>query len=213
MTKQIDATWAAGDAAGGLSSSLTAPANSTWYHVHAILVDGSTDVGFDTSVTAANLVADHSATAYRRLGSVLTDGSANITQFLQVGDHFYWQTPVNEFNSDPGTGEQTDTIASPLGVSTLAMLSVTHRTISGTPYGQSYTAVYHPDLTGYTAASTGGAQLRSANNSSDSASEDGADAYIEVYTDTSSQIQHISSANVLTLTINTLGWVDSRGSI
>lgn len=77
LTKQIDASWASGDAAGGLSSSLTL-ANSTWYYVHAIVVSGAVDVGFDTSATAANLVADHSATDYREIGRFKTDGSANI---------------------------------------------------------------------------------------------------------------------------------------
>lgn len=81
ITKQIDATWAAGDDVGGLSSSLTAPANDTWYYVHAIIVGGAADVGFDTSATAANLVTDHSATAYCPIGWVLTNGSANIIQF------------------------------------------------------------------------------------------------------------------------------------
>ena len=117
FTKQIDATWAAGSAAGGLSSSLTAPVNTTWYHVHAIVVGGSADIGFDTSITAANLIADHSATAYRRIGSVLTDGSANIIAFIQHGDLFDWDVPVADVNAnDPGATVVTVAFTVPTGL-------------------------------------------------------------------------------------------------
>ena len=126
VTKQIDATWAAGTNAGGLSSSLTAPANSTWYHVHLILVGGVVDVGFDTSVTAANLVTDHSATAYRRLGSVLTDGSANVIAFTQNGDEFLWKVPRQDVDETaPGTGSVLKTMSAPLGVKTRVISSWT----------------------------------------------------------------------------------------
>ena len=117
FTKQIDATWVAGSAAGGLSSSLTAPVNTTWYHVHAIVVGGSADIGFDTSITAANLIADHSATAYRRIGSVLTDGSANIIAFIQHGDLFDWDVPVADVNAnDPGATVVTVAFTVPTGL-------------------------------------------------------------------------------------------------
>lgn len=79
LTKRVDATWAVGDNAGGLFSGSVA--NDTWYAVHLIQKDsdGSIDVGFDTSETAANIPAGY--TAYRRIGWVLTDGSANIINF------------------------------------------------------------------------------------------------------------------------------------
>ncbi len=78
LTKQLDASWASGTNAGGLSSTLT-PANNTEYYVFAIEVSGAADVGFDTSATAANLVTDHSITNYREIGRFITDGSANIS--------------------------------------------------------------------------------------------------------------------------------------
>ena len=85
ITKQADATWVAGTNQGGLSSSLTLSAD-TLYYVHAIKVAGAADVGFDTSATAANLVADHSATAYREIGRFKTDSSSNIinNRFVQT---------------------------------------------------------------------------------------------------------------------------------
>jgi len=93
LTKQLDATWSAGDDAGGMAGNLTVAAN-TWYHVHAITVGGSDDVGFDTSPIAANLVSEDSATAYRRLGSILTDGSSDIRAFHQRGDKFLYDQPI-----------------------------------------------------------------------------------------------------------------------
>ena len=82
LVKKIDATWADGSAAGGLASGVTLSAN-TWYHVHAIAVTAGTDAGFDTSPVAANLISGNDASAYRRIGSVYTDGSSNIRAFHQ----------------------------------------------------------------------------------------------------------------------------------
>ena len=118
ITKQIDASWALGDDAGGLSSSLTV-ANSTWYAVHLIKVGGSVDVGFDTSATAANLITDHSATAYRRIGWVLTDGSANILGFtdLEVGPTVKreWNAFKSNFATSSPTSRTLCTVTVPVG--------------------------------------------------------------------------------------------------
>jgi hypothetical protein len=98
IVKRIDASWVAGTGNGGLASSLTLAANTT-YHVFAIVVSGSADAGFDTSPTAANLVTDHSATAFRRIGSVLTDASSNIRQFKQSNDTFLLEQPILTYPS------------------------------------------------------------------------------------------------------------------
>lgn len=88
LTKQIDATWAAGTNHGGLFSGTVS--NATWYHCFIIRKDsdGSLDAGFDTSLTASNIPSGY--TAYRRVGSILTNASANIIQFIQRGDEFRW---------------------------------------------------------------------------------------------------------------------------
>ena len=58
------------------------------FHVYLLgnAAGTSADIGFDTSLTATNLLADAAViaaglTTYRRVGSVLTDGSANIIAF------------------------------------------------------------------------------------------------------------------------------------
>jgi hypothetical protein len=96
MTKSLDVgAWAAGTGVDGRAAGAALLAN-TWYHVFLIAkVDGSVDVGYDSSVTAVNLLADATVAAagfvyFRRLGSVLTNGSSQITQFTQVGDEFAW---------------------------------------------------------------------------------------------------------------------------
>lgn len=123
ITKQLDATWAAGDDAGGRSSSVSL-AVDTWFHVFAIIVGGSADVGFDTSITAANLVTDHSATAYRYLGSVLTDGSSNIIAFEQNGNRFDWVSPTLDVSASDSATASTRTVKVPTGLIVEAHISV-----------------------------------------------------------------------------------------
>ena len=114
-TKQIDATWAAGDAAGGLFSGTVAA--DTWYHCFLIEKDSdnSIDCGFDTSVTAANIPAGY--TEYRRIGAVLTDGSANIIAFVNNGSKFRWLVPVQDkLQTNPGTSAVTTGLTVPTGI-------------------------------------------------------------------------------------------------
>jgi hypothetical protein len=96
MTKRLDAAWAVGNNQGGLFSG--SKTSGTAYHCFCIRNDstGTLDFGFDTSLTAANKPVGY--TAYRRLGTIWTDGSNNIRQHIQVGDSFYYKTPVLDAN-------------------------------------------------------------------------------------------------------------------
>ncbi len=208
ITKQIDATWAVGTAAGGLSSSLTAPANDTWYHVHQIIVAGVVDVGFDTSITAANLVTDHSATAFRRIGSVLTDGSANILAFVQNGDDFAWDVPVRDWNAtNPGTSAVTQACTVPTGVIVYPKLAISldDGTIAADIH-MLVTALSQTD----TAASGSNFSIKLRNSSV----AVGFSSFIsDVWTNTSSQIRtrlSVSNADIDTEGI-CHGWKDRRG--
>lgn len=100
LTKRIDANWSAGDDAGGFPSGLTL-ANATWYHVFLIMTaTGTVDAGFDTSTSATNLLSDATGyTYYARVGSVLTDGSANILAFHQFGRSVMWDSPTMEYDT------------------------------------------------------------------------------------------------------------------
>lgn len=200
ITKQIDATWAAGTNAGGLSSSLTAPANDTWYHVFAIIVGGSADVGFDTDISASNLVTDHSATAFRRIGSVLTDGSANIIAFQQYGDDFLWLDPPLDFNASVTTTAQTPTLSVPLDVNVLSKFNLLDA-------GSGNSVYVSPPAVNDEAPSPTAAPL----GTQDGQASD-IDVQGECWTDTSSQVRvRTDNGSGATIRIATLGWHDQRG--
>lgn len=204
LTKQIDATWASGDAAGGLSSSLSAPANNTWYHVFAIVVGGVADIGFDTSISAANLVADHSATAYRRIGSVRTDGSANILAFTEANGRFLWSDPPQDTAANnPGTSAVTEALDYvPPDVAVDALLNITLD--PGSSASSVYISSFSQNDEAPSLASAPGATLYANTGSTEMAEQ------IDVLTDTSAQIRYrLSSSDANTdLYINTLGWID-----
>ena len=124
IVKKIDATWADGTGAGGLASGVTLSAN-TWYHLHAIAVTAGTDAGFDTSPIAANLISGNDASAYRRIGSVYTDGSSNIRGFHQKGDKFLYNQPILSHTSiNIASGARTTlTLNAPVSVSTEAIFN------------------------------------------------------------------------------------------
>jgi len=112
QTKQINASWATGNDAGGLASNLTLAEDT--YHIFLILIGSTVEVGFDNSTVAANLISQHSATEYRRIGSIYTGSTPfNIVQFTHLDNEFLLKTPVVDINDvDPGTSAVTGTLAS-----------------------------------------------------------------------------------------------------
>ncbi|HEM47557.1 MAG TPA: hypothetical protein ENO23_11000, partial [Alphaproteobacteria bacterium] len=85
---------------GGRLDGDTLTAN-TWYHVLAgrRTSDGAIVAGFKKTI-AKPAAWDH----YRRLGSVLTDGSSNIIAFSQDGDEFVWDVQKQDLStSSPST--------------------------------------------------------------------------------------------------------------
>ena len=132
LTKQIDATWAAGTAAGGRASGV-ALSNDTTYHCFALsnASGSSTDFGFDTSVSAANLLADATVisaglTDYKRVCSVITNGTANIMngKFYFSNDSSYTfihDVIISDFDeNNPGTLIRTKALTVPLGLAVYA---------------------------------------------------------------------------------------------
>ena len=199
LTKQIDAAFAAGDDAGGMFTGSVA--NSTWYHVHLIRKDsdGTIDAGFDTSSEAANIPAGY--TAYRRLGAVLTDGSANILAFKQTGNEFQWTTPILDIlDTNTVTTRVTAAIPSPPSFKCLAKLNVYWSPLSTSRYCY----VCDPDTTDL-APDIGVAPLSSVGVYADQSS-----AQIEVMTNTSSQIAYRTGDSGRTFRAATLGYVDRR---
>ncbi len=201
MTKRIDASWAAGTGNGGLASSLSLSSN-TWYHVFLIEVGGSVDAGFDTSLTAANLIADHSATSHRRIGSILTDGSSNIIGFSQTGNKFQFDSmQVNLSGASQGhSSRDTRTISAPLGLVVFAEVSIQLTCPTSANYG-----ILVTDLANQ---SDSAVSLTNANTyiGGNGAYQQG-DTFI-CKTNTSSQIGIRATGAGGTVNIATRGWTD-----
>lgn len=96
ITKDLSSSWAAGTGNGGLDAGNKA--NNTWYHVFAISkADGTADALFSTSATTPAMPANYSYK--RRIGSIKTDNSGNITAFKQNGDVIEYITPFTELST------------------------------------------------------------------------------------------------------------------
>ena len=203
-TKQIDAAWSTGDDAGGLSSSLTI-AIDTWYHVFLVNIGGSVDVLFDTSLTCANGVADHTVTDYRRIGSVLTDGSANIIQFIQVGNHFVWKNLVSDSTTVLTTTASTITLSVPTGIRCMAKIVYSISEISSAALRA---RLFPTDVTD-TAITNTNANIGSQTGSgTDAPAEQGE---ILLLSDTSAQIKGRSETLLTTTVLSVAGYEDFRG--
>lgn len=207
MTKQIDATWASGDGNGGMADGVSLSTN-TWYHVFIVETDGGgVDAGFDTSTTAANLVATSGvASAFRRIGSVLTDGSSNILGFTQFEDEFIFDNQITNVNGTAlGTSRVLQTVSTPTGFEVRAILGLIGR-VAGSNASVMITLT-HPNVTDATPSQ--GIANNAGENSSDNNGTWAAGTHI-VRTDTASRVAFRQDFNS-TVYINTNGYYDSRG--
>jgi hypothetical protein len=198
ITKQIDATWAEGNDAGGLFSGSVS--TNTTYHVFLIEKDsdGSIDAGFDTSVTAANIPSGY--TKYRRIGSVVTDGSSNIQPFEhRKGDFFEWLEPELDINDGAtGTTAKTAAINVPLGI------QVTARCNGALASNGVFVYVSTADATD-TAPSASSTPLSTMGNTSSA----NLVTQFDIETNTSSQIRYRTNTSD-TFRLVTVGYYDYR---
>jgi hypothetical protein len=207
ITKQIDNAWAEGSAVGGFPSGLTLT-SGTDYHFFLIgKTDGTVDAGFDSSLTAANLLADAAGyTLYRRIGTaVYIDGTDGIKKFTQTGDDFYWNDPADD--KIAGVAPTTATLVSlttPAGIKTRAIVSVKALGTSAPWALRGF--IVDPD--------TGDPSF--AGNVSTVSFGDGGNyvscAVLNVYTNTASQIQEkwVVDAGAAQTFYATLGYRDER---
>lgn len=127
LIKQLDANWAEGNNQGGFPSGLTLTPG-TWYHCFYIAKpDSTTDCGYDTSLTATNLLADATGyTDYIYDHSIFYTGGAVIQDHTMIilpgGQRIVrWTDPVEDLNitggSFPSVGvTQTLTLTVPVGL-------------------------------------------------------------------------------------------------
>lgn len=198
LTKQIDAAWAAGDAAGGLFFGTVAA--DTTYHCFLIIKDsdGSVDSGFDTSLSAANIPAGY--TAYRRVHSLKTDSASNFQAFDQYGDTIELRSNPLDFNGTAGNSTRNLlTLVSIPGVEgILAKLSL-WASIGGA------SSTWVRDVNFIDQAATVGASDITTSSSATTQS-----ARISVPVDSSSQVARRSNNVSVSLVINSAGYIDQR---
>ncbi len=201
--KQIDVVWAVGTGNGGRASGVALSVD-TWYHFFEIgKADGSAvDFGFDTDVDAVNLLADASGyTSYRRLGSVLTDGSSNILGFIQTGGDFRFNLRITDYSAAAAaTSRQTVTLTVPIDVPIMAKIKLSYQDASIT-----HLRLFEVGETDVSPTTNALDDLTADTNSQVVSTE------MEIKTDTSAQIQYRTDAVGNLITIVSKGWRDYRG--
>lgn len=204
LTKRIDATWVTGTNQGGRASSQSL-ADGTW-HMFLIRVGGVVDVGFDTSATGANLIADHSATHVRRIGSIVRISGA-IKKFWQIGDEFYWDAGVQDFSGTSPTARTTLTCTVPTGLNLQALLFAFINANAA-----NNVALWIGDLRITDAAPGTGFTMPFEAQHGDTTSGWGLGAgYYRARTNTAGQVGYRCSNAVAGCAIRTFGWIDTRG--
>ena len=201
FTKNANAAWALGNGNGCLDSG-SALAASTWYHLFVI---ARTDTGVvdelcSTSASAPTMPASY--TKKRRIGSFRTNSSSQILGFSQNGDEFLLKTPITDLNSVTiGTSARSlVTLTVPTGIQVNAWINVL--AISST--GAFGTLLTSPDQADGAPIPT---QLDLYAN--------GANLYVSgrfnIRTSIGAQIGVRSNPVSASYSVNTLGWIDTRG--
>ena len=184
--------------------------DKTWYHVF-IIMDSSDniDFGFDTNINAINLLNVSGYKYFRRIGSIGTDSSGNITPFIQLGDTFYLNIPVEDVSvATPSSGtRKLYTLTVPTGTSVEAMVHVGLGTNNGAASiggRQGYvTSPLQPDVT---------SGLRDVSCGANGYFIYLTDCWKSVTVNTSGQIGFVvDDSSGISFTINTFGWIDKRG--
>lgn len=208
FTKKTGGSWTSGTGQNGMGVGLTIAIN-TWYHVFAIINNAAADVYFDTSVSAAN--APVGTTAFRRIGSFKTDGSANILTFTQDGDYFVWKASVLDVSdTNPGTSAVTKTLASvPTGVNVQAILNsfpLFNTSATALLLWSDLSANDEAPSTTITPLNTGAADTLTGGYAVST-------GRIIIRTNTSAQVRYRISASGASDVVRaaTLGWYDRRG--
>lgn len=209
LTKQIDANWALGTDQGGFPSGLTLTAD-TWYHMFIISKsDGTIDYGFDSDLTASNLLSDATDFIfYRRVGSVLVDASSNIINGIWYRKSsgalsFIWNIQQLDYNANAPTSSGNVTVSSPLGVNCEITANVTlnQRTV----ITEFYLVTRNPDTTDVVPAITNSTIYTEQDNGGLGRTTNQS----QLLTNTSSQIALRANLAYL-VSISVIGYTDER---
>lgn len=191
------AAWAVGTGNGGLDTG--AIAINTGYHFYEIFRPdtGVEDVIFSLSATSPALPANY--TKFRRLGWGKTNASSQWTKFTQVGNDFYWDTPVQDFVGAGSTTAALLTCSLPSGLKVKGYFNLV--ATNNTNANIYITDPANADLAVATAASSFSITV---------AGGTGANAPASCWTNTAGQIRH-REGGTANIAIVTQGWMDNRG--
>jgi hypothetical protein len=226
IQKDISATWAAGTTNGGLDDTNFAinagPSPDTWYHVFILgKADSSAyDAGFDTSISATNLLDDTAVTAagfttYRRVASIKMDDAAvpeEILDYTQVGPQFtpkVVETVVSDATLVDDTAETLVLTGCPIDHSVVAELNVRI-----TDDGNAAVEVLFSSLTQTDVSPSLTTNALCNINFSAVNADDSRVGQIRLRTDTAASIRHrnqIGAGTVNSLAVACTSWVDDLG--
>lgn len=208
------ANWAEGDTNGGFPSALTLTANTAYYTFIISKENGTIDFGFDTSLTASNLLTDAGPSGYiyyRRIGSARTQtGSTNLETIRQYGDYFTYDVPKQDYTVILGAAGTVDTTV-PLSIpSTIPVIVRCIGASERFSAGSSDTRIYILET-----ASAGLANNYFSHTffpGSGSNNSEGRLMYEVPSTTGSVRLYSILTGNASGNTyIGTIGWIDTRG--
>jgi len=151
MTKRLQSSgsWSAGAAGNMLLTG--AKANSSTYHLFAIHnpTTGVSDYGALLGVagTAPDPTASLPSgyTKFRRVGSILTDGSGNIRPFTQRFRTFEFTTPVLELDASGSNGSTLQNTSLPAGIVVNGHFTIGLDLATGSSVGNYYASVQNAD--------------------------------------------------------------------
>lgn len=194
------ASWAVGTGNGGLDTG--AIATNTWYHVYLIERTDTAvvDVLFSLSASSPTMPGGGAYDRKRRIGSMKTNGSSQWILFTQTGGTFIWDTGIQDANAVTTTTSRVNvTLTVPTNVVVTALYRAqTNAGVSGNQL--MLLSLQESDQ----APSSVVASLLAAASGVDA-------AQFATLTDTSARITARSNSTNSTYSINTYGWVDSRG--
>lgn len=200
ITKNTGA-WTVGTGNGGLDTGVIA--NNTWYYFYLIFRNdtGAVDVVFSTNSSTPTLPTNY--THFRYIGAGLTNGSGQWTKFTQVGDEFWWDTPVLDVSVAGSTSATLTTVSIPRGRKMCAIVNIN---LSATGSGSSYLSdPSNSDL----APSNTVSPLNTTGFANTAGVQNG--GQFRVWTNTSAQFRRRESSGAGTVYIATVGWIDLRG--
>ncbi len=203
LTKQLDATFAEGTNAGGFASGESLPTSGT-IHLWAIAkADGTADVfSNDNATSGLSPTLPSGFTLKRRIGSLLTDGSANIVGFLQNGRFFARESQVNLYNVSLGTtGAANVSAGTPSGLKFEARFNAAIR-LSGNACQLLYS---DPDTTDVAPSTT---IFSIYGQQSASGANGHGDGEQNCFTNTSGQVRRRGTNTLITCAASAVGWTD-----